>query len=175
MFGTVIYPILFPNAFLFVSSHEGSHQDIVSWLLGYSLDSNPILRITLMFLGYKRLYFSQVPDVDILKHPIGNPSWKDDIHLKEGHPLTLKSSQKAKWIEDVKRHKFPPIEKCQQILDDVDGEISMDCLKTLVNPLGYMDIDHHFTLDHLSEKNDNEAILKATAQSIMEEKYPEPQ
>ncbi|GIY14700.1 uncharacterized protein CDAR_12631 [Caerostris darwini] len=57
MFGTVIYPVLFPIAFLFVSIHEGSHEDIVFWLLGCPLDNCPILRILLMFLGVS-VYFS---------------------------------------------------------------------------------------------------------------------
>ncbi|GIY89404.1 uncharacterized protein CEXT_181701 [Caerostris extrusa] len=57
MFGTVIYPVLFPIAFLFVSIHEGSHEDIVFCLLGCSLDNYPILRIHLMFLGVS-VYFS---------------------------------------------------------------------------------------------------------------------
>ncbi|GIX73197.1 hypothetical protein CEXT_616771 [Caerostris extrusa] len=64
---------------------------------------------------------------------------------------------------------YEVIKKQARQLDDNDGEISMDYLKILVSPFRYMDIDLHLTLDGISKKYDNEAILKSAAQSIMEE------
>jgi len=92
--------------------------------------------------------------------------------------IRLKSSQKAKWIEEGNTEilvtQISPIAKCREMMREIDKDDSIDCLKNLVSPLEYVSINHHLTLDGLTKKDNPDALLKASAISLMEENYPEP-